>query len=344
MFTSKKIGTLSRKNDEDDKVQFEVEKDQKLRLEITFNDKLLYKKLIEAIRIILEKKNPGKISEYLDKISLFEKQYKIKGDIITDEYIAGELIDILREYFRNITIKKKTEIFGNFICLNCGYDIEDVQEVDEGRVICPECQAVNIKHSQPINNIPKENRYSIPSGEETVFNHTKILNKLIVREECVQSNIFEEIDKYLKENKPKYTKEEMKKINYEDLSKTTRNNMRIFMKECLNTLGLHKQHENMNEILYKYWGWPIPDIEKYFEKVKVLDKELSDYWTRVKDNYNRTAFLLVQFRIYCELKTAGYNECTLDHFNIRQINENSLRVHREVWDGFCKHKGIKNVT
>lgn len=343
MFSSKKPLKLSRKNEEDDVVDFEVKKDEKLRLEVTFNDKLFSDKMIEAIRIIIKTKQPGDLSKYEKEISHFKKEYEIKSDVITDEYAAGALIDIFKKYVDRITVKRKVEILGNFICVNCETDIEDVQEIDEGRVICPECQAVNIKHSQPITNIAKENQYFISSGEETVFNHTKILNKLAVKEECVSKETLDMIDDYLRKNESKYIKEKVRIMNYDELSQKTRNIMRIFMKECLNALGLHKQYENMNEILYRYWGWPVPDIEKYFEKVRLLDKELSDYWNKVKHNYNRTAFLLVQFRIYCELKTAGYDECTLDHFNIRQINENSLRVHREVWAGFCAHKGIKNV-
>ena len=103
--------------------------------------------------------------------------------------------------------------------------------------------------------------------------------------------------------------------------------------------GNNKYYDEINFIGHVYWGWELPDISLYRDQLITDYIKTQSVWSKIKHQYNRTASLGTQFRLYVHLKAIGY-ECNRDDFKIQDMVE-SLRLHNEAWKIMCDETGVK---
>lgn len=314
-----------------------------IEIEIIFSKKLHWYNLIESIKKIISEREDVKDNEreyllkkFIDDVSNFEKNNNLKDKmVIEDGFLAGKAVEMLRSHIKIKIFKEYLQ--SGFLCEKCGMDLEGVEETMEGYYVCPNtnCFAVNITYSTPVNNI-----VNLPMSMESDPNHDKFLTKLIVSKNSIEDDkVFEEIDKYLDSNFRDYKKFLEKK---NDTTLKERNMLREIMKKCLIDIDKSQYIDDLNEIFLRMFSW-IPPFIPNIEDVKELDKLFCKFWEMNRQKYSRNTTPLVNFRVYCELKTYGY-ENTSEYINItQQINEDTLRLHILIWGDFCAKIDQKNI-
>ena len=105
-------------------------------------------------------------------------------------------------------------------------------------------------------------------------------------------------------------------------------------------LNFTQYYEETCYLCHLYWGWKLPDLSCYREKIIKDYQETQKIWNNIKCNYKRSASLGSQFRLYVHLMAVGYPHCEREDFKIQDMVD-SLRIHNEAWEIMCKETGIK---
>lgn len=246
----------------------------------------------------------------------------------TEEYLKeNNVAKYLKKAKRYITLEliKRLEDQGN-ICANCKFDMTDLAEYTEGKYVCPNCYCITNSMTSVVydRDIDKYNM----TGDDDTINFSQILDRFEGKlAPYPPESLYEELDEYFKASKLKITSEDVEKV--EKIDGRAKGTSKRIMWMALEKTGNSQQYDNVNYIVYRYWGWDLPDIEKYRSKIMKDYKATQIVWNRIKPEYNRKASLGTQFRLYVHLKSAGF-PCDREDFKIQE-DISSLRLHNDAW-------------
>ena len=109
---------------------------------------------------------------------------------------------------------------------------------------------------------------------------------------------------------------------------------------ALECLGYPQYYDEINYITNVYWGWKLPELYNYKEKIIKDYKNTQNAWNIIKSEYKRSASLGTQYRIYVHLLAAGYPNCFREDFKLQE-NVESLRLHNSAWKRMCEMSNLE---
>lgn len=276
----------------------------------------------------------------LKKDSDYEDYKKIKEQLlknISEDQNRNNIqkfLDLCNKYIKIECIKTIDNILK---CRGCDKCLESDEEIEDNTYVCNDCECINT--------FLKPNHYSktsdkFPSSEDDTNNFIKVLDKFEGRNEPYPpEHIYEQLDAYFISMKMK-PGEYYRELPLNSKGKKDGTSKKKLW-DALENTGNNKYYDESNFITHKYWGWKLPDITLYREKLISDYQETQNVWNKIKSRYNRSASLGTQFRLYVHLKAIDYN-CEREDFKIQDMVE-SLRIHNDAWKKMCEETGLKYV-
>lgn len=307
-------------------------------------DKLIKKMNTESILSVIEdyrakiNHNQLLLHDYSQNITLNKYLNESKKFLTLNNpnlEICKDYINIASKYI-NIELLKKSK--QTFACKGCNYSLENAVEEEENVYICPICNCFN-NFLSPYNYI-KDVEYG-KSVDEDVSNFSKILDKFEGKNDIeIDKDLITKLDKF-------FVSRDMKKGSYYktlELNSEGRKdgtNKKILY-EALEELNYSQYYDETNYIANIYWGWKLPDLSLYRDKL-LKDYQLTQkVWNNIKHEYKRSASLGTQYRLYVHLVSVDY-PCKVEDFKIQDMPD-SLRLHNNAWTRMCEECNIKCVT
>ena len=269
-----------------------------------------------------------------------------------DEYmsISKELIDVYQSSNNIIYLQKFLDLCNKYVkiecikqrdftlrCKGCDKELESDEESDDNIYTCSDCECINT--------FLKPNSYSritdsFSNSEDDTNNFIKVLDKFEGKNEPHPSDIiYQQLDEYFISMKMETGKYYRSKSLNDKGKKDGTSKKKLW--DALENTGNNKYYDESNFIAHKYWGWVLPDITLFRERLISDYQETQNVWNKIKHNYNRSESLGTQFRLYVHLKAIGY-KCEREDFKIQDMVE-SLRIHNHAWRIMCDETGLEYV-
>lgn len=276
------------------------------------------------------------IDDYENNKSL-EKYISQARDVL-EKLKEDSPLDLIEEYFSicrdHIRINFHKNVEEKIKCIGCGAALSEPSRV-EMAVVCSACDTIN--PSMKPSKYTRDIEFGNTVYDEDIINFIKVLDKFEGKNTCpIHPELYDELDAYMEILNMKkgeyYRKQPLNKKGKKD--GTTK---RILW-QALESLGYNQYYEEASLICHRYWGWKLPDLSFY------RDKLINDYqstqcvWNMVKDEFKRSASLGTQYRLYVQLMAVGY-DCDREDFRIQEMVD-SLRLHNRAWGRMCKETGV----
>ena len=292
---------------------------------------LFNKKQIKKIETEIEDyKNDKSLNEYIS--STEEILSELKGERGNDEDLIETYFSICRKYI-NIDFIRSSDEAGK--CRGCGEKIEENIQSDDLQV-CPHCDCLNtvMRPSKYTRDIEFGNTFY----DEDIINFIKVMDKFEGKNTTpIHDGLYDELDLYMENIN-------MKKGEYyrslplkEDGEKE--GTSKAILWQALESLGHNQYYDVAPYICHVYWGWKLPDLTLYRDKLIEDYQSTQAVWVRIKKDYKRSASLGTQYRLYVQLLAVGYPYCKKENFRIQEMVE-SLRMHNHAWKRMCEEAGV----
>jgi len=300
---------------------------------IKYKDKIDVEKLDQIV-----KHKYGVMKRKRMSVSSFDEYFSNYKSIL-DEYRDTDNMLVLQRYLDLCSIYVKIECIKQIDiavrCKGCSKELESDEESEDNIYTCSDCQCINT-FLKPNSYTRISNNFS--SSEDDTINFMKVLDKYEGKNEPhPPDEIYEELDRY-------FVSMNMEKGEfYRKLPLTNSGKKQHTSKkklwDALENTGNNRYYDESNFIAHKYWGWKLPDISLNRERLISDYQETQNVWNKIKHNYNRSASLGTQFRLYVHLKAINY-ECEREDFKVQDMVE-SLRIHNDAWRIMCEETGLK---
>ena len=298
---------------------------------VIYNTKVNLNQIDQVVKFRLRKLNDlESLEKYSNSsIEIIERYINIPRK----EYLE-DFLDLCSTYIRVERIKN---VKYEFRCKGCNGSLEDLKEDSDGIVTCDICNCINT-YMKP-NIYQRDNEKFHYFFDEDINNFVKILDKFEGKTNLILGKDFLELlDRYFLELGFKKGEEIIKMpITEEGKKKGTSKKM---LWNALENLGYSQYYDETSYIANIYWGWELPDISKYRDRL-IKDYQITqNIWNSIKSDYKRSASLGTQFRLYVQLMAVGYPNCDRNDFKIQE-NIESLRLHNECWKIMCEKSNLK---
>ena len=180
---------------------------------------------------------------------------------------------IIEKYLSNIThlvevkiINRNTELIP---CFECGISVRDLRILHEGTCSC-ECGKIFpciIERSER----GGEDSSDVGSVGRTLNTDSieKRLTSFQGRQRAkIDKSIIEKIDAYLVKVQGMKPAEEIKKLPCDEYGKKKGTSVAI-LRDCMKQCGLSEHNKNLDMIGHLLWGWRLPDLSEYMEKLSL---------------------------------------------------------------------------
>lgn len=312
------------------RADIELLKNEKIET-TTYASKHYYeRKIQEKLTFMDSIKNDHQLNKYITETEYLIKSYKVNKDI----NIAEVYLNLANKY---IKIEKIKQVKNNLTCRACDYELGNLIEERDGFFICPECNMLNnsLKPNKYVRDLENYNR----NHEEDINNFIKIIDKFEGKNTLpIHEDLYKELDDYFIEREMRKG-EYYRKLPYLENGKK-KGTSRKLLWSALEKIGYNKYYDETSYIAHIYWGWKIPDLTLYRDQI-IKDYQITQQiWNDIKKDYNRSASLGTQYRLYVHLLSVDYPYCDRDDFKIQDMVE-SLRLHNHAWERMCKEAKIK---
>lgn len=269
------------------------------------------------------------INEYISKTKHLIHRYSIKK---SDE-ILFNYFNIAERYIKIDKIKK---IKTTFLCSGCGFDLKDSDENENGCYVCETCNCIN--DFLKINKYTRDTDQKVSPVDEDMNNFIKILDKFEGKFSTVIHNeLYDFLDIFFTEIGDK-DGEYYRNLPLLDNGKKKGTSKKKLW-NALDKIGHSQYYDESSYICHVYWGWGLPDLSLYREQLLIDYQNTQKHWNMIKSDYNRSASLGTQYRLFVHLKAVDYPCCDIDDFKIQDMVE-SLRKHNHAWERMCKASNV----
>ena len=296
----------------------------------------------------------SKIKNHEHMISVLENEINdYKKDISCNEYILStrEILDkltnghgndeeMIEKYFTicrkhiRIDFIRDSQEAGN--CRNCGEKIDESVQPDAIQP-CLNCDCLNavMRPTKYVRDI----EYGNTVYDEDIINFIKVLDKFEGKNTAhINEGLYDELDEYMENIN-------MKKGEYyrglppmEDGEKEGTSKKILW--QALESLGYNQYYDEASYLCHVYWGWTLPDLSTYRDRMIEIYQSTQAVWHRIKKDFDRSASLGTQYRLYVQLCSLDYPYCKKENFRIQEMVD-SLRLHNRAWTRMCKETGVK---
>ena len=255
-------------------------------------------------------------------------------DKSTKEYrllLISRYLDIARKY---IPVNVIRHVQVENCCSSCGENLDDAI-IDEAGTLRCSCGVL----TDTISKTPAyKDTARITTSSRNGYEDKENFVKAFMRFQGKQNNKFqqvllEELDAYFK-NFGMPIGEEIKKRPHDERGRRQGTN-RSMMYKALQETGNASVYEDINLLLYLYWGWTLPDISHLETRILEDYEKSQRVYEEIKTD--RSSCLNTQYRLFKHLQLLGY-PCRSEDFKIvgtRDIQE----YHENMWEKICKELG-----
>jgi len=282
------------------------------------------------------KKMFTEIDDYMNDKSL--NRYISQTKDILEILNVDDDLDLTEKYFSvcrdYIKINFHKNIEEDIKCVGCGLSLEEPSHV-EFSVVCRNCDTINssMKPSKYIRDVEFGNTVY----DEDIINFIKVLDKFEGKNTCpIHPELYNELDNYM-ENLNMKRGDYYRKQPINEKGKKDGTSKRILW-QALESLSYNQYYEEASLICHRYWGWKLPDLSFYRDKLIEDYQSTQAVWNIIKGEFKRSASLGTQYRLYVQLLAVGY-ECEREDFRIQEMVD-SLRLHNRAWGRMCKETGV----
>lgn len=245
--------------------------------------------------------------------------------------LISEYLHIADKYIR-VNVTREEDYSNLTCCLNC---CEDLRGIDIGMKsvrICPSCNAENPILMEP-NQISYNEYKGISDVEEveSLDNFMRAMNRW--DGSCpgeIPDDLYDKLDVYFDSIgfPPKEVIRKSKKV-----FRFRGDSNPIILRRALDSIG-SKNHHDVNTIGHRYWGWDLPDLSHFRERIIHDYKETQRVFSNLPiEERQRKSSPGTQFRMYKHFKMAGY-ECYEYEFKIPE-NDKSRRNQERLFKIMC---------
>lgn len=276
-------------------------------------------------------RNDVSLNEYISSTRKILED--LLGDYGSDEELIEKYFSICRKYIQIDFIRDSQEA-GK--CKNCGEKIEESIQPDDIQP-CPYCDCLNsvMRPTKYVRDI----EYGNTVYDEDIINFIKVLDKFEGKNTTqIHSKLYEELDEYMENIN-------MKKGEYYRGLPLTKDGekegtSKKILWQALESLGYNQYYEEASYLCHVYWGWSLPDLSSYRDKMIEIYQSTQTVWHRIKKDFDRSASLGTQYRLYVQLCALDYPYCKKENFRIQEMVD-SLRLHNRAWTRMCQETGVK---
>ena len=270
------------------------------------------------------------IKDYEKDISLNKYMVSTRDILVNLNEGHGIFEELVEEYF--IICRKYIQI--DFIrdsldarkCKNCGEKIEDPSQPDAIQP-CPNCDCLNavMRPTKYVRDI----EYGNAVYDEDIINFIKVLDKFEGKNTTqIHEGLYKELDDYMENIN-------MKSGDYYRCLPLTENGekdetSKKILWQALENLGYNQYYEEASYLCHVYWGWELPDLTTYRDKMIEIYQSTQGVWHRIKKDFDRSASLGTQYRLFVQLCALDYPHCKKENFRIQEMVD-SLRLHNRAW-------------
>jgi len=306
---------------------------KKIELE---SDRLEYSSILQikedTTRMIMEindYKNDTSLKNYLEEskhiLSILKTKENYDSDMVEDYF------SICRKHIKIDLIKNIEE---EIKCVGCGGPLSEPTHI-EMVVVCPNCDTIN--PSMKPSKYTRDIEFGNTVYDEDIMNFIKVLDKFEGKNTCpIHPELYEELDGYM-ENLNMKPGAYYRNLPINKNGKKDGTSKRILW-QALESLGYNQYYEEASRICHIYWGWTLPDLSFYRDKLIEDYQNTQCVWNMIKGDFKRSASLGTQYRLYVQLMAVGY-ECDREDFRIQEMVD-SLRLHNQAWSRMCKETGV----
>lgn len=245
--------------------------------------------------------------------------------------LITEYLQIADKYiFVNIT---REETQSNLVCcVNCCEDLRCVEIGAKSARVCPKCFAEN-----PILMEPSHTSYNEYKGisdveeVESLDNFIRAMNRW--DGSCpgdIPDDLYDRLDAYFESigfPSRDVVRKSKKVFRFRGESNP------VILRRALDSIG-SKNHHDVNTIGHRYWGWDLPDLSHFRERIINDYKETQRVFSNLPiEERQRKSSPGTQFRMYKHFKMAGY-ECYEYEFKIPE-NDKSRRNQERLFKIMC---------
>ena len=266
----------------------------------------------------------------------FYNDNKNSDEIKKRLYVIEEFLKIASRYV-NINIKREIEFDNNNLCFYCSQDLTFGNKIDNTYIICSNCQSRNpIAKNNKKKNIKEHNNREDDSIDNFIRVMDRYEGKIIKK---IPDIIYKELDKYfISCGRP--TGQQVKKMEKRNRFRGDTNHK--MLRNALNAIGASNYYNHIEYIGKNYWGWELPNISNYKDKIMIHYKATQKVYNEIPSNIRgRESSLGTQFRLWKHLQLVGYN-CSRNEFNIPE-NKDSLSRHQKLWKYMCDNCELDDV-
>ena len=282
----------------------------------------------------------NEINDYENDISLndyISSTRDILGDLLgeysNDEEKMDQYFTLCRKHIQIDLIRDSKE--ANF-CRGCGQRIEETVQLDTIQA-CPHCDCLNsvMRPTKYIRDI----EYGNSVYDEDIINFIKVLDKFEGKNTTnIHESLYDELDEYMENVNMKHGEYYRALPLTKDGEK--KGTSKKILWQALESLGYNQYYEEASYLCHVYWGWALPDLSAYRDKLIEDYQSTQAVWLRIKKDFDRSASLGTQYRLYVQLCALDYPYCKKENFRIQEMVD-SLRLHNRAWARMCKETGVK---
>ena len=244
--------------------------------------------------------------------------------------LIEKFLDITKKYV-NINIYRKSVTKG---CILCGYDISEIESIENENIICPNCNT-EITDIVRFKNETNNSLKKYTSNYEGRLNFMNELHRFQGRpiKSKIPNNLTELLDShFIKKGLPIGN---IIKNNSNLLKDTSKDLMYVSLK----AIGLSSLYKDINLVCNLYWGYDLLNLENLesliMDKYDTIDKVLED----LRDD--RSSSLNTQYELWWILSSLDY-PCIASDFKIPKTPD-IFQYHEKKREEICKILNWKYV-
>lgn len=296
--------------------------------------KVLYlKKEIKKIgNTIKDYQQDISINKYIELTQSVLEQIELSHGVVSQS-LMDTYFSVAKKYINIDIIRDVTE---ESSCVNCNEPIDENTNIDNV-VICPNCDAINT--IMRLTRFIRDVEYGNTVYDEDITNFIKVLEKFEGKNSTpIHEGLYDELDEYMKsvDIKPGSYYRGLP-LNEEGKKEGTSKRL---LWQALERLKYNQYYDEINRISHVYWGYALPDLSHYRDQLIEDYQNTQTVWKRIKKDYDRSASLGTQYRLYKHLLAVGYPNCRREDFRIQEMID-SLRLHDHAWKRMCEETGVK---
>ena len=281
------------------------------------------------------RKYTGKVKTVIFDVEEQEEYHEMDDDVRRRIGLIDQFLDIASEYIQIEVIRMNNR--PSDVCTGCGTSLAKVATNENGTIRCPneECQT---EHNVIImTKLAKDGSRINTSGnadDESIDNFLRALTRFQgLQQDRPDDSLYDELDAYFaRHDRPSGSQIRELPLNERGRRGDTNHKM---LWNALSQIGRSEYYEDANLIGHIYWGWTLPDVSQYKEKIILHYNETQKGFHQIPpEERGRNSSPGTQYRLWRHLQLVRY-ECYMDEFKIAE-NPESLRTHNRLWRLMCE--------